>query len=110
MKNEDLLEILKTGRKYTSNTSNLSTSEVYMKLMEELGEFSTATLIASGKMPHKQLDGEYQPIEECVDVIILVLDIINTLYPELTSEEIHQKINEFIPIKISKWVSMVDGN
>lgn len=78
-------------------------SEVLCKLFEEGGELSTAMLIETGKMPHKQLKQPDEVYEEAADVIICVLDALAKIYPDQEDNITINKLLNWLYTKMKKW-------
>lgn len=78
---------------------NRTTSQVMLKVMEEVGELSTEITIANGNSyKEASVDGV---IGEAVDSIITLLDVIKIHNPEITEDE----ISEIMHRKSDKWVA-----
>ena len=75
------------------------------KLMEEVGEFSEALLFKLGHLPHKTMK---EPIEgEAADIIICVIDTLQSVYPDLTPDELHDTLQLQLAKKSAKWASVI---
>lgn len=71
------------------------------KLMEEVGEFSEALLHKLGHLPHKTMK---EPIEgEAADIILCVIDTLAGVYPDLTTDELHDMLELQLAKKSTKW-------
>lgn len=75
-----------------------SVASIMLSLVEEVGELSKEVSIVEG-MSYKKPDVD-GVLGEAVDVLITVLDLIHTLVPSATEEE----INSYAEKKIAKWV------
>lgn len=77
---------------------NRSTSQVMLKVMEEVGELSTEITIANGdSYKEPSSDGV---VGEAIDSIITLIDIIKVHNPDITEEEISRIMHK----KAEKWV------
>lgn len=100
-------KILTLGRD-SIDIEHWTASEVICKLFEEGGELSTATMIETGKMPHKKLDNPDEVFEEVADVIICALDAATKVYHEkLSGDEIKAKVIAALERKSDKWRNKV---
>lgn len=71
------------------------------KLMEEVGEFSEALLFKLGYLPHKTVK---EPIEgEAADIIICVVDTLQSVYPDLSPDELTEMLQKQLAKKSEKW-------
>ena len=75
------------------------------KIMEEVGEFSEALLFKLGHLPHKTMK---EPIEgEAADVIICVIDTLQSVYPDLTVDELSDMLQQQLDRKSQKWTDVM---
>ena len=95
MKTLDLFEKVKIAGATLPDRSGAS---IMLSLVEEVGELSKEVSIVEG-MSYKKPDVD-GVLGEAVDVLITVLDLIHTLVPDATEEE----INSYAGKKIAKWV------
>lgn len=84
--------------------SNRTKYEVLSKLMEEVGELSKEVGIDQGY----QLcpEGKDGIIGECIDVIVVTLDLIYLHNPDITEEE----LLTIMKSKVGKWRSYCNGS
>lgn len=83
-----------------------TTSDVMLKLNEELGELAESLIIAKGNSTYKKLTHDEQVIEEAIDTAINCLDVVVKHLrndPDMDEEKIASKIDEWFGIKIEKW-------
>ena len=75
------------------------------KIMEEVGEFSEALLFKLGHLPHKTMK---EPIEgEAADIIICVIDTLQSVYPDLTADELNAMLEQQLAKKSQKWMDVM---
>lgn len=75
------------------------------KIMEEVGEFSEALLFKLGHLPHKTMK---EPIEgEAADIIICVIDTLQSVYPDMTVDELHDMLDKQLAKKSAKWINVM---
>jgi len=70
-----------------------------IKLGEEVGELNEAYLRSIGYKKGKESDANQDLKEECVDTLIMILDIANKL--DITKKELYTLLD----IKLDKWES-----
>lgn len=76
-----------------------------VKVQEETGELSEATLFAQGYLPHKTMK---EPLAgEVADVIICALNVLKASYPHLSNEELLGLLNHQFEIKSDKWEGII---
>ncbi len=105
MKNNAMLEVLKFSKELGNKGTDAYRTQDYVhsKMSEELGEHSVELQIQKGlnaKNPGKDLIHG-----EAVDLAICCLDSFALEFPELTAEEIYEKFNEYMLVKLNKWKS-----
>lgn len=71
------------------------------KLGEEFGEFCEAVLLHEKLIRFKETIGT--PIEEGADIILMVLDVLATCYPNHTPERLIADLEDMMGHKIVKW-------
>jgi hypothetical protein len=103
---EALRTILETSRKYPREHFPMTARG--FKLGEEYGEFNEATNHKLGYLPHKTLK---EPVEgEAADLIICVVDILQTLYAEKTNDEFLDLLEYQLMLKNDKWDKLIASN
>jgi NTP pyrophosphatase (non-canonical NTP hydrolase) len=79
-----------------------------IKIQEELGEFSEAFLHKLGYLPHKKMK---EPIEgEAADVIICIIDTLQTVYPDLSIDEVIIMLDTALVRKSQKWLVGINNS
>jgi hypothetical protein len=76
-------------------------SEVFLSLVEEVGELATELSVDSGYS--KKPEGKDGITGEAVDVIICALDLIWVHNHSTTEEELEKYLGEIIKTKLAKW-------
>lgn len=71
------------------------------KLGEEFGELCEAVLLHEKLIRFKETIGT--PIEEGADIILMVLDILATCYPDHAPERLVADLNDMMATKVTKW-------
>jgi len=101
---KELLNLVKEiNKNYVKGEINNTTRMV--KLMEEVGELSQLVLLyensnnMSNSMKNNDIDVVKETTEEIIDSFIVLMDMIVSINPEITEEE----INEIIKRKTNKW-------
>lgn len=84
----------------------LEVFEKTTKLGEEVGELCEAVLAQFGRIRMKETTGT--PLEEGVDVILMVTDILSSCYPEMSGEELMDEIGVMLIQKKTKWRKMME--
>lgn len=102
MKNE-LADAIELSR---SDEAALEVFEKTTKLSEEVGELCEAVLAQFGRIRMKPSIGT--PIEEGVDVIMMITDILASCYPELSGEELMDEISVMLIQKKTKWRALME--
>lgn len=92
-----LAHIVREVREY----EKLGTSELFMKLSEENGEFAEAILIERGKLPGKFL--KEPAMGEAADGIIGAVCVLAKHYPNMSPEEIGTSLSKWCNIKMRKY-------
>lgn len=108
---EAIYETIKESRRieHKAKALNWEISDVISKSIEELGEFSEASMIKQGKIRNKTMEHMEAPFDEASDVIICLVDALARLYPEKASSEIYCILMYWLNKKCSKWTNKVDG-
>ena len=103
MTNELLNLVKEINKKYVKGEIDNTTRMV--KLMEEVGELSQMILLfeksnnMSNSMKNNNIDVVKETTEEIIDSFIVLMDMIVSINPDITEEE----INEIIKRKTNKW-------
>lgn len=103
MRNEILRKVLEANpeRNYSSMARRL------LKVVEEIGEASEAYLNISSSFNGKgKTVGDFR--EEMVDAMIVIADCLLTPLPgeeDMSPQEIEQKIEEILDVKLAKWAN-----
>jgi NTP pyrophosphatase (non-canonical NTP hydrolase) len=96
----------KTKKMYDLHVNNDVDMRI-VKLVEEVGEFSSAQLKLTGHKPYKEgetpIEVSNNRCEEIVDVLIVTMDIIHRL--GLSEEELNSIVDE----KLGKWKTIIDS-
>ena len=79
-----------------------------LKLGEECGEVNEAVLKDYGFLQHKQLKEDV--FHEAADVINVLIGLLVTHYPNLTTEEIGFKLNEALTTKGAKYKRVIKND
>jgi len=103
--NNSMLEVLKFSKELgNKGTNDYRTQDyVHSKMSEELGEHSVELQIQKG-LSYKKPGKDLLP-GEAVDLAICCLDSFALEFPELSAEEIYEKFNSYMLIKLNKWKS-----
>ena len=72
-----------------------------IKLGEEFGEFCEAVLLQNELIRFKETIGT--PIEEGADIILMVLDVLATCYPNHSPDRLIADLGDMMGHKIVKW-------
>ena len=76
------------------------------KIMEEVGEFSEALLFKLGHLPHKTMK---EPLEgEAADIILCVIDTLQSVYTDLTPDELSDMLEQQLAKKSQKWLDVME--
>ena len=71
------------------------------KLGEEFGELCEAVLLMEGLIRFKDTIGT--PLEEGADIILMVLDILSSCYPNHSPERLIADLGDMVNAKVTKW-------
>lgn len=100
-----VLEVLKFSKQLGNKGTNEYRTQDYVhsKMSEELGEHSVELQIQKGLNP--KTPGKDLIHGEAVDLAICCIDSFALEFPELSAEEIFEKFNEYMLVKLNKWKS-----
>lgn len=100
-----VLEVLKFSKQLGNKGTNEYRTQDYVhsKMSEELGEHSVELQIQKGLNPKKP--GKDLIHGEAVDLAICCIDSFALEFPDLSAEEIFEKFNEYMLVKLNKWKS-----
>ena len=101
----DFVAIIEATR---NDTNALPKSDKIRKLMEEVGELSKASLVEDGVL--KAADGMESLLGEAADVILMVIDIVSSYYPEINGGELSDALQNKIYLKYAKWATYMKFN
>lgn len=87
------------------DTSALPTFGKTTKLGEEVGELCEAVLFSQGYLQHKTSVGTV--LEESADVVLLVMDVLASCYPDHSPARIAADLKDMISMKAEKWQSIM---
>lgn len=87
------------------DTSALPTLGKTTKLGEEVGELCEAVLFHEGYVQHKDDVGSV--LEESADVVLLVMDILSSCFPDESPETIADALKGMIELKAKKWQTIM---
>jgi len=111
MENKDsiIYDICMTSRRIEpyARSQGWSISDVLVKTMEEVGEYSEAIQIERGKMPPHKTQELNAPFDEAADVYITVIDGLCRTYPNKSLAEITTMLEHSCRKKCTKWESIV---
>ena len=71
------------------------------KLGEEFGELCEAVLLMEGLIRYKETIGT--PLEEGADIMLVVLDILSSCYPNHSPERLVADLGDMVATKTKKW-------
>lgn len=71
------------------------------KLFTEFGELCEAVLLMEGLIRFKDTIGT--PLEEGADIILMVLDILSSCYPNHSPERLIADLGDMVNAKVTKW-------
>lgn len=97
---KELINIVNFGK--TIPLERWSVQDATTKLFEEGGELVEAAQIKVGKLPHKEYKIEHE-FEESADTILCTLDILQKLNPNMSAEDILDKLLTWLIKKSNKW-------
>jgi NTP pyrophosphatase (non-canonical NTP hydrolase) len=80
-----------------SNKESANSSQLLMKLMEEVGELTAAYLKSTGS-PNASASADENILEELADVCIVALSIAHKI-----TDSDFEEFNKIISLKLSKW-------
>jgi NTP pyrophosphatase (non-canonical NTP hydrolase) len=98
MSRQFFIKVLTAAR---SEVAPLDKNQKHMKLTEEVGELAKAMLAQDGKVRIKP-DMEH-PVYEVADCYLMLMDILSSIYPDHSPDEIYGILQCALDEKFKKW-------
>ena len=101
---DKILLAMQTSKDYET----MSPMAICIKIQEELGEVAEQVLEAEGHSTHKP-DLEEELVDEVADVMIACCNLLTASYPDLSTYELRDMLEDSMEKKIHKYRTKVLG-